>query len=202
MELSAEIHSILTEAKKILLLNPNVSKEMYLVMLGISDESFTNNISPDSCNERELLESCNEKLTNSNILHTINQELESAEDEEEVKNTNSTDCYEKKSYIKTSKEWKNMVLLVKKTYQNLSATNTTSNEWKQKELYDAIPKFLQISKKGKVEKITDLPEISEKYFTRQIRGTKGHVIYKKSEKEFENKIPVGFLFSDKSFIFF
>jgi hypothetical protein len=183
MDLSAEIHSILIEANKILTVNPNISKEMYLVMLGIADDSCTNNIAPNTCVQSD--------------------NLESAEDEEEEsENKKSKDCYEKKSYIKTSKEWKNMVLLVKKSYQNLFATDTTSNEWKRKELYDAIPKFLQISKKGKVEKIKDLPEISEKYFTRQIRGTKGHLIYKKSEKELENKIPVGFLFSDKTFIFF
>lgn len=191
MELSAEIYTMLLEAKKILCITPDISKEQFMGLLMLVEKS-------DKINNQ-----CEEVCPNNQIIT-----LECCVSESEMNKKENTSG-EKKFYIKTSKEWKTMEVAVKKAYERMSKKECVENselsetlEWKKKELYDAVPKFLQITKKGKVEKVENLPGIAGNYFTRQIRGIHGQLIFKKSEKELEEKIPVGFLFSDKSFIFF
>jgi hypothetical protein len=196
MDLSAEIHAMLLEAKRILCITPDISKEQFIGLLLLSEKS-------DKINNLGEEEVCP-----NNQVPVTNTQCCVAESEVNKKDNTSS---EKKFYIKTSKEWKTMEVAVKKAYEKMSNPNELYDkntelseklECKKKELYDAVPKFLQITKKGKVEKLENLPGIAGNYFTRQIRGIHGQLIFKNSEKEFEEKIPVGFLFSDKSFIFF
>lgn len=194
MDLSAEIHVMLLEAKRILCITPDMSKEQFIELLMLSEKSDKIN----NLGEEEVCPNNQVPVTNTQCCVV----------ESEVNKKDNTSS-EKKIYIKTSKEWKTMEVAVKKAYERMSKKECFENselsetlEWKKKELYDAVPKFLQITKKGKVEKVENLPGIAGNYFTRQIRGIHGQLIFKKSEKELEEKIPVGFLFSDKSFIFF
>lgn len=208
MDLVQDIYELFSQAKTILDQNPQISKDEYFKKLCLNQDQdqYTTGCNttmntdtfnyfdakPEIAHSESSDKSINDNFTNENETN------ENDAEDNKFQGCKKTIVAEKKQYIKTTKEWKIMESIVKKIYES------ETNQERKKELYDAVPKFLQISKKGKIKSLDEIPGITEptRYFRRQIRGTKGQLIFKSSENELDSKIPIGFLFSDNSFIFF